>query len=419
MPYEPYDSSKDRSNASPATTKPSNYDTLPNVIGGPPTTGTNVIVTENLMRNSGLNILVQPCKPSMQTGLSLFTLDVNTGWDHYTKLLKDVEYKPSALQDGDKGLRIVCQAENFPSDTFQNDYGESFLNQITDVASSGFGQLSQMFGVEKATDAIRSGGGLSKEVGEAMGGTVGSLFEYFGKGLSAGSDSADKFIAANINDTGIKGTIANTMNKLLAGARIDFPMIWKGSSYSPTFSCTIKLYNPNPASLLSTKRYIHAPLAALLTLGLPQSVDMNAYNYPLFCRVDCPGLFKIQAGAISNITVTKGGDAGLVGFNQRVAMVDVRIDFVNLHSTLLLSGNGMENRPTLKGYLDNLLDQTSMDPIYTNQRIDSFNYEAASPASSSGQSEVLDGYEPPPSRVNDDEIRAQSKLTANNPNFYG
>lgn len=409
MSYEPgpYTSSKDKSTTPPATTKPTQYDTLPDVIGGPPTPGTNVIPTENMMLNSSLQIKIYPCKPKMQSGLSLFILDSQNGWDHYVELLNQINYTPSELQKEQHGITVLCQAESFPTDSFQNEYGESFLNQITDVAAGGFGQLAQMFGKE---DAIQSGNAIAKLLKE-----YGGISSAVGNAIGSASTGAENLVNKWKQEGGLKGSTADLMSKLLAGARIDFPMIWKGSSYNPTFSCTVKLYNPSPGSRKMTEQYIVAPLAALLTLALPQSVDDNAYNYPLFCRVSCPGLFKIQAGAISNITVTKGGEAGLVGFNQRLAMVDVRIDFINLHSTLILSKSGTETRPTLKGYLENLKDEVEVEPIYNTNKLNIFeeimNY-VASP------SVTTDTTEQPPSRVDQEKVSSESDLVANNPGFY-
>jgi len=394
-----YTASSPKSKASPAAVKSSSPSTIPDYIGGPPDTGSSVTATKNLMINSGLQVSIQPCVPKSQTGLSLFILDSQQAWDEYVKLLKDVNFQTSELQNQSKSITIVCQAENYPTDSFQNDYGESFLNQLTDVAAGGLGQLAQMSGNRDATSTMKDMGTMMKEGSESFGGMFGNFMSALGGGIESAGAGAHQKAKEWEKAGGLKGTIGSTMNQLLAGARVDFPMIWKGSSYSPTFSCSLKLYNPNPGSEESTKKYIVAPLAALLTLALPQSKEVNSYNYPFFCKVDCPGLFKIHAGAISNITIVKGGDAGLVGFNQRVSIVDVRMDFVNLHSTLLLSKNGIDTRPTLKGYLDNMLDEFKLEPIYGEESGASSAGQSLSSLVSNAASVSSDLSDPPPSRI--------------------
>jgi hypothetical protein len=171
--------------------------------------------------------------------------------------------------------------------------------------------------------------------------------------------------------SGLVGTMAAGMNKLLAGSRIDFPMIWKSHSYSQTFTCTVRLYNPDPGNDKATRDYILAPLAGLMTLAMPRVTTEDAgfitYDYPFFHKIDCPGLFHIPSGAIQSMTVVKGGDQGLVGFNQRVAIVDVRIDFVNLFSSMINSTDGSDSRPTVKSYLNNLSGKKELEDIYIDE----------------------------------------------------
>jgi len=360
-----FSKSKAKTSVSNVSNKKSTTEkTLPEIIGGPPESGgqTDKMDLDVLRRNSSLLIDIKPCKTHIETGISLFRLD--SAWDDYVKFLKDVGFTPTPEQTSKKTITVSAMAESFPTDTFSNEYGEHFLNQITDVAGQGFGQLAQMMGQKTATGAIKELGKLGTSAGSDIGGTLGSLLSGLGSSLTTIGGKGNETINKMAKQGGAAGTIGKAMNQLLAGARIDFPQIWKNSSYNPTFSCSIRLYNPNPGSKLSTEKYIVGPLAAILTLALPQGNKENAYTWPFFCVVDCKGLFKIPMGAITNITVAKGGDSGMVGFNQRVSMVDVRIDFINLHSTILLSKLGIGSRPTLKGYLENMLDSYELENFY-------------------------------------------------------
>jgi len=390
---------------------------LPSIIGGPPETGSSIDVTDNLRRNSRLLIDVSPCTTAANQGPSLFSL--TPSWKKYEELLKDVGFSPSASQIVKKSIRFACSAENFPTDTFSNEYGEHFLNQITDVAGGGFGQLAQMMGKDTATGALKELGGLSEGIGKSIGGTLGHLVGGLGGALHTIGEGGHNAINKMVAKGGLQGSIGQSMQKLLAGAKIDFPMIWKNSSYNPTFSCNIRLYNPNPASKSTTMKYIIGPLAAILTLVLPQSEDQNFYNWPFFCMVECKGLFKIPMGAITNVTITKGGDSGLVSFNQRVSMVDIRMDFINLHSTILLSKNGAESRPTLKGYLDNMISSHEPAKIYGESNAvisDPTASNILSKASSmSSNSSNLDS--PPPART-DTSILNRANDLINQGTFY-
>ena len=359
-----YYKSKPRSTSPPAPTDAKVLSSLPELIGGPPDTGSGIIPTGNLLRNSGLQIFIQPGVSAVAEGLSLFTIDTKEGWKKYVDLLEKVNFRPTTTQNDTHKISIVCQAESYPTDSFQNEYGESFLNQMVNLGANGIGDLAQIMGKTKGSEVIEEFTKMTGKLGKAAGGISGAMVGALSGLIEKFAKGAETWGETNKKEGGLLGVLAQTANALLAGGKVDFPHIWKGSSYSPTFSCTVKLYNPNPASDKSINDYIIAPLAALLTLALPQAPKPNMYNYPFFCKVECKGLFKINAGGISNITIVKGGDAGLIGFNQIVSMVDVKIDFVNLHSSMILSTDNTEERPTLLGYLKNMKDGMQLRPIY-------------------------------------------------------
>lgn len=335
---------------------PANYTKLPEIIGIriSPVRGDEVSLRENLLRNSTLTIDISPCIPDFKQGLGLFKLDKVEGWNQYKKFLNKLDITPNPIHDTNNSIRIAALAENFPQDTFSNDYGESFLGQITDVGGKAFGQIAQIMGAKSATEAVGKMGGAMK----------GTALEGIGDMMISAKDKSQGLIAG-LKSTGLKNA-AKMVDQLLAGARIDFPQVWMGSSYSTSYSFTIRLYNPKPSSDKSTEEHIIGPLASILALGLPQAYDKDniSYNYPFFCQVSCPGLFTIPSGGITSITVVKGGDQGLIGMNQRVGLIDIRIDMVNLYTNMILSDMDSDGKPTIKSYLDNLRDKKELEQVY-------------------------------------------------------
>ena len=47
-------------------------------------------------------------------------------------------------------------ADNFPTDTFTNEYGENFLQKFTDVASEGASSIAQIMGATSASEAYKT-----------------------------------------------------------------------------------------------------------------------------------------------------------------------------------------------------------------------------------------------------------------------
>ena len=272
----------------------------------------------------------------------------------YYELLNSYGY---SYKCADNRLHLYFIPDSLPTESFTNEYGDTFISKVGDFISEAASDLSQISGgrtlpaIAENTVAALSGStnSLIKGIGELGGeslktiGELGSLAGQKVPGLSAAASWA---------------------GKLLAGQRIDFPAVWKNSVFQPTYGITIKLYNPNPGDNESTHKYILGPLTAILLLALPYGMS-ETYSWPFFCKVNAPGLFTLPAAGISNITITKGGDQGLVAFNQRLGAVDVRIDFQNLFTTMLMGQvTGYDKRPSLKNYLENLIGGREIASMY-------------------------------------------------------
>ncbi len=301
---------------------------------------------------------ISPCKANFESGIELFSL--RSEWDEYTKLLSNHGYVPSTSQY----LQYAFIADSFPTDTFRNEYGETFIDKMGDVVSSGFGDLAQMFGASTGSQLAHNL--TDKDFAGKLSGIGKSIVGGAGNIISGVHDAANGIMPENIKkffNNGMK-----TINSMVAGARVDFPMVWKNSGFEPSYTATIRLYNPNPGSLKSTQHYIIGPLASLLLLGLPRSADGSTYNWPFLHQISSPGIYDLSAAFISNITVIKGGDQQQIGMNQRLSVVDVRIDFGSLYGSILVDDGKLRssNRPTLKSYLKALESEkyVSRDDFY-------------------------------------------------------
>ena len=323
---------------------------LRGVFGYPPST----YVSDDMIINSMPVLQIYPSLPVFQSGLTLFR--VQDAWDEYSTTLKAIGYE---IADQPRGpLELAFIADSFPTESFSNDYGESFLQKFTDVASQGMSEITQMMGAREFTEAMgKMAGGLSA-FGEQQGGLTGTVVGGAGdlikksrQGLEALRDAA-----SNSNSAVGKafGGGIDVLNKLMAGHRVDFPVVWRNAGFNPNYQVTIRLYNPNPGSLRRTKENIMGPLAAILLLGIPGSEDGKTYTWPYYHRIKCEGIFDLQPAVITNITVIKGGDQQQLAYNQRVSIVDVRIDFRTVFSSMLYdrSNNILTGRPNLSSYIN-------------------------------------------------------------------
>lgn len=356
-------------------------ETIDFIIGSPPIgptdlagatikelTGTRTTSSQQKLINNAMPLVhIQPGTPNLTRGLDLMSRtpaftslsDEITQADlqrtgkrgSYVEQLHNLGF---SLKQGTPSISgfLTCAylADNFPTDTFTNEYGENFLQKITNVASEGMAGISQMFGGRSFTDTV----GKATQFGKSQGGVTGKVFG----GLEDFTNKI-KELGAGLPQNATLSRIINNVNFLAAGGRIDFPMLWKNSTYTPSYTMTIRLYNPNPNSKRVTAKYIIGPIAALLLLGLPQSVGEGAYSWPYIHRFYSPGIYNLDPGYISSITIVKGGDQQQIAWNQRMGVVDVRIDFGSVFNSILSNASESRRRPTLSGYLSAMADSKS------------------------------------------------------------
>lgn len=319
-------------------------DPLAQTFGLPPKTH----VSDAMMINSMPFFEVTPCLPNFEQGLNLFS--INPDVNNYKKILANHGYGITTMP-----IRFAFIADNFPTDSFVNDYGETFLQKFTDVASQGMSQIAQMTGSRSGTEAGRKIGQHMLQADKDIEGVLGDFFGAVGRtAISTASG-----INQAINSDAVKSLIGgggDVLNKMVAGQRVDFPQVWRNSSFTPSYTATVRLYNPNPKSIESTRRHIIGPIAVLLCLALPRSDNGSTYSWPFFHKIRSSGIYNLSPAVITNVTVVKGGDQQQIAFNQRMGIVDVRVDFTSLYNSLLVEEKGRrsKNRPTLYSYLQSL-----------------------------------------------------------------
>jgi len=315
------------------------------IIGLPPSS----FVSDHMIKNSMPLAEIIPCEPIFESGMTLFKLNSTEGKKNYNKILKKHGF------DIDFPIKVAFLADSFPTDSFTNEYGETFLEQIAETASKGFSELIQMTGSKTIGEATKKIGEITKTFGKEQGGIIGKALGTFGEAAKKGG--------AAIKGVESKHGLAGTISGLVAGRRVDFPQVWKGSAFSPSYTMTVRLYNPNPGNINATRKYIVGPLAVLLCLVLPRSQDGSTYNWPFFHKVKSRGIYELNPAVITNISVIKGGDQQQISYQQHLGIVDVRIDFSSLFSSILIEegDSQMTNRPTLRSYLESIEDKKNLE----------------------------------------------------------
>lgn len=289
------------------------------------------------------------------TGLNLFTVQkyrrkTNSGGEAGVESLFPAGI-PGLKPMGDI-FKFAVQAENSFNESWSHDFGESTLESLTNVGSAIGSEAKQITNSTSLTDtAIKLLTSVSPELADAA-----------KTGGNWAADLLPQGLKKSISDSNLVSGIA----KIASGSKIDFPMIWRGSSFQPNYSFTVKLWNPYPSSLHHYIKYILNPLYHLLLFMCPISDSNFTYSFPVLCRMKCPGMGAIDAGFISNLDVVKGGDNNDISFKQRPGTVEVRFSIQSLYSTMIIRGeqDALEDRPTLDKYMRDLLGETIPPEFY-------------------------------------------------------
>jgi len=333
---------------------------LPAIIGLPPLFEDNEGNINDKMIDSMPTALIQPAYPNFSGGMSTMNVSTREGKAKYNVLLNAHNF---SLYNPKEGLRVAYLADAFPTDSFSNSYTEGFLQEISNGIGKKASTLMQTFGGDSGLDALSrvtksmsNGANSLGGIGTAIGGALGGF-----SGMARRADRSIKNHSATGND--MANSIAGNLNALAAGARVDFPQIWSDSQFAPSYTMTIRLFNPEPSNPASTEKYIIGPIAALLLLGVPISADGNSstYNYPFLHDIKSPGIYHLNPCFISNIAIIKGGDQQQIAYNQQMGIVDVRLDFGSLFNSMLASNDKkVKDRPTLYSYLDSFRNEKTL-----------------------------------------------------------
>jgi hypothetical protein len=298
----------------------------------------------------------QPSIADFSRGLDLFHL--KSAWEVNTAGPGALGYKDLLKQHGfqtgntaGQGIKVAYLADSFPTDTFTNEYGENFLQKFTDVASEGAATLAQLSGKTSGIEGLQT---LLTPLADMLP-KVGDI--DLAAAAKSGGAALKKAGTSALSSLNISGA-ANMIDRLAAGARIDFPQIWKSSGFQPSYTMTVRLYNPNPRSIESTRRYIVGPIVAIMLLAVPTTTDGASYTWPFLHKIVSPGIFELDPGFIANITVIKGGDQQQISLQQRLGIVDVRIDVGSLYSSMVAGGTKIQQktRPSVRKYVDAMLN---------------------------------------------------------------
>jgi hypothetical protein len=102
------------------------------------------------------------------------------------------------------------------------------------------------------------------------------------------------------------------------------PKVWKNSDYNSSMNIMVKLISPS-GDTESIRKYIKEPLEILMRAGAPVTFDGVMAGYPMIWEVRAHGLAHFKLGAISALTITRGGNDTVFNKYDEPLNIDVRV----------------------------------------------------------------------------------------------
>ncbi len=211
---------------------------------------------------------------------------------------------------------------------------ENLLNGSTDHISlfaNGYGALTYYLdGVSTGTDSISTNLGDSQLVNQFLSDPTDMAQEIkflSGRVITDLTDSALADLVTDhekvkegqaiVEDFAKKYLFNNNLAKVLgagavtvlSGGQIIFPKLWKDTTWdTDSVTVTVKLVSPDPDDF-SIFTNILVPMYSLVAMAAPKGyIGIDGYSQPFMVRAFCQSMFNIEAGFITALSISKGGE---------------------------------------------------------------------------------------------------------------
>lgn len=213
-----------------------------------------------------------------------------------------------------------------------------FYMDSTDSVSESFGNSttqSQLVGTINGVSPI------AQELNFLLGAGAGTQFDFMdeqklGQTYETIQQISDQYLRGNTLLT----SLANGFATIAVGGKLLFPEIWADSEFSRDFDITIKLRTPD-CDTVSWYLNIYVPLCHLIALAAGHQADnnVNGYTKPFLVRAFYKGLFNIDMGIITNMSIRKGKEAAW-NIDGLPTEVDIDITIKDLYNMMPLVTTG-------------------------------------------------------------------------------
>lgn len=208
------------------------------------------------------------------------------------------------------------------SESFDNSTGQ---HPLVDRYNQQFEQANQARLVGSANAQLAAAEAMDGNIS-----TTGSDLLKFGKGLV--KDAASDFFSSR----GWSGEAGMVMT---GAGRYVLPEIWNDSSFSRSYSVNFKFRSPY-GSKLSIFENTFVPLIFLMAMAIPRKVAIQSYTNPFYVKSYCKGLFSIELGMITSLSISRGEEKNDRTNEQLFRSVNVTVNVKDMLACIPMGLDG-------------------------------------------------------------------------------
>ena len=217
---------------------------------------------------------------------------------------------------------------------------QEFIGFYMDSANSVSESFSNDTVQSQLSSTVNGFSDLAREIGFLLGAGAGVKLQLMDEaGLAQSMQTIEDLSNQYLGGSNLFKNIANGFATIATGGKLLFPEIWSDSHFSRSFDITIKLRTPD-ADVVSWYLNIYVPLCHLIALAAGhQTENLNGYHSPFLVRAFYKGLFNVDMGIITDMSITKGKEASW-NIDGLPTEIDVNITIKDLYNMLSISPGG-------------------------------------------------------------------------------
>ena len=264
--------------------------------------------------------------------------------------LGDIQSDLSKVIRYTKSVAFYIDSDKQIQESYSNDTGASMLKDKINGLSDSARELQFIMG---GSSYLAKNGALG-DMADRM----------FSAGDTNNIETTNQFVN-DILGNGIGGMfsrITSNIQTLVSGGKLIFPEIWTDSSTGGTsWDITMKLHCPNPTPL-GLYMDIMVPIIHCICLTAPKYATANGYTSPYLVRAFYKGMFNVDMGIITNLSISKGSE-GSWSREGIPTSAEINMTIKDLYQSFMISKQ--ETIMNNIGLLDYLANMCGINPNET------------------------------------------------------